>query len=162
MRTRPNDSDSHVGKWVTQARNRLAARREEKPLTKAGQIRAVWPQVEAALANGQSLTSIRNWLEDEGVVVSLRTLSSYKTRFRRKDEANRKRQTLEALLRQTGPPRGLVQEAPQEPPHSPADSNTQPSNEPDPYAQARRILEEKQFDIRTIHGDGDPTGRDLV
>ena len=162
MRTPPNDSDTPLRKWVTQARNRLAARREEKPLTKAGQIRAVWPQVEAALANGQSLTSIRNWLEDEGVVVSLRTLSSYKTRFRRKDEANRRRQTLEALLRQTGAPQGVVQDASQEPPHSPSDSNMQPSNEPDPYAQARRILEEKKFDIRTIHGDGDPTGRDLV
>jgi hypothetical protein len=162
MGTRANDSDSHVRKWITQARNRLAARREEKPLTKAGQIRAVWPQVEAALANGQSLSSIRNWLEDEGVVVSLRTLSSYKTRFRRREDANRKRRALEASIRQTGLPQERVEEPLREPPHSPADSNAQPSNEHDPYAQARRVLNEKRPDIRNIHGDGDPTGRDLV
>jgi hypothetical protein len=55
-----------------------------------------------------------------------------------------------------------VDEPLREPPHSPADSNAQPSNEHDPYAQARRVLDEKRSDIRNIHGDGDPTGRDLV
>lgn len=162
MSSRPNDSDSQLRRWVTQARNRLAARREEKPRTKAGQVRALWPQIEAALANGQSLASVRNWLEDEGVIVSIRTLSSYKTRFRRKEEANRKKQALEALISRAGPPPGQIQQAPQELPQSLADPNAPPSNERDPYAQARRILDEKKFDIRTIHGDGDPTGRDLV
>jgi hypothetical protein len=37
----------------------------------------------------------------------------------------------------------------------------QSADKRDPFAQARRALE-KTFDIRTIHGDGDPTGRNLV
>ena len=38
--------------WITQARTRFALRRAEKPATKAGQIRALWPDIEAALAVG--------------------------------------------------------------------------------------------------------------
>jgi hypothetical protein len=30
--------------WMAHARTRLALRRAEKPATKAGQIRALWPQ----------------------------------------------------------------------------------------------------------------------
>ena len=158
VRTGANDSDKRSGKWVTQTRNRLAARREEKPVTKAGQIRALWREIEGALANGQSLNSIREWLEEEGVTVTRATLSSYKRRFRRREEANRKTEALEALLRQTGAALqtlGRAQEGSPEPPRV-AD---QPIR--DPFAQARRALE-KTFDIRTIHGDGDPTGRNLV
>jgi hypothetical protein len=46
VHTGANDSDKRSGKWVTQTRNRLAARREEKPVTKAGQIRALWREIE--------------------------------------------------------------------------------------------------------------------
>jgi hypothetical protein len=158
VRTGANDSDKRSGKWVTQTRNRLAARREEKPVTKAGQIRALWREIEGALADGQSLNSIREWLEEKGVTVTRATLSSYKRRFRRREEANRKTAVLEAFLRQTGAAlqtQGLAQEASPEP--------AREAGEPvrDPFAQARRALE-KTFDIRTIHGDGDPTGRNLV
>jgi hypothetical protein len=158
VRTGGNDSDKRSGKWVTQARNRIAARREEKPVTKAGQIRALWREIEGALADGQSLKSIREWLEEEGVTVTRATLSSYKRRFRRREEANRKTAALEAFLRQTGAALqtpDLAQEASPEPPRV----SGQPIR--DPFAQARRALE-KTFDIRTIHGDGDPTGRNLV
>jgi hypothetical protein len=157
VRTEANDSNRRSGKWVTQARNRLAARREEKPLTKAGQIRALWPEIEGALAGGQSLKSIREWLEEEGVIVTRATLSSYKRRFRRREEADRKTAALEAFLRQTGAAlqTPVAQEASPEPPRVAG----QPIR--DPFAQARRALE-KTFDIRTIHGDGDPTGRNLV
>jgi len=157
VRTEANDSNRRSGKWVTQVRNRLAARREEKPLTKAGQIRALWPEIEGALAGGQSLKSIREWLEEEGVIVTRATLSSYKRRFLRREEADRKTAALEAFLRQTGAAlqTPVAQEASPEPPRV-AD---QPIR--DPFAQARRALE-KTFDIRTIHGDGDPTGRNLV
>ena len=157
VRTGANDSDKRSGKWVTQTRNRLAARREEKPLTKAGQIRALWPEIEGALAGGQSLKSIREWLEEEGVIVTRATLSSYKRRFRRREEADRKTAALEAFLRQTGAAlqTPVAQEASPEPPRVAG----QPIR--DPFAQARRALE-KTFDIRTIHGDGDPTGRNLV
>ena len=150
-----NESDKRNGKWASQTRSRLSARREEKPLTKAGQIRALWPEIEAALGTGQSLTSIRDWLEDEGVVLSMRTLSSYKTRLRRKEKANRQREALEAFVRPSGdvsPTPRPVQEDQRKP---------QSADKRDPFAQARRALE-KTFDIRTIHGDGDPTGRNLV
>jgi hypothetical protein len=115
-------------------------------------------EIERALADGQSLKSIREWLEEEGVTVTRATLSSYKRRFRRREEANRKTAVLEAFLRQTGAAlqtQGLAQEASPEP--------AREAGEPvrDPFAQARRALE-KTFDIRTIHGDGDPTGRNLV
>ena len=160
MTVRTGAIDSHKGSrnWVTQARNRLAARREEKPVTKAGQIRALWREIEGALVDGQSLRSIRDWLEEEGVTVSRATLSSYKRRFRRREEANRKTAALEAFLRQTGAAQqtqGLAQEASPEPAREAGQSVR------DPFAQARRALE-KTFDIRTIHGDGDPTGRNLV
>jgi predicted xylose isomerase-like sugar epimerase len=158
VRTGANDPNKRSGKWITQARNRLAARREEKPVTKAGQIRALWREIEGALADGQSLKSIREWLEEEGIVVTRATLSSYKRRFRRRDAANRRTEALEAFMRQTGSASQMlvpVQQASAEPPRV-AD---QP--ERDPFAQARRALE-KNFDIRIIHGDGDPTGRNLV
>jgi len=130
----------------------------KSPLTKAGQIRALWREIEGALADGQSLKSIRKWLEEEGVTVTRATLSSYKRRFRRREEANRKTAVLEAFLRQTGAAlqtQGLAQEA------SPEPSRVAGERVRDPFAQARRALE-KTFDIRTIHGDGDPTGRTLV
>jgi len=102
VRTEANDSNRRSGKWVTQARNRLAARREEKPLTKAGQIRALWQEIEGALAGGESLKSIGEWLEEEGVIVTRATLSSYKKRFRCRGESNRKTAVLEAFVRQPG------------------------------------------------------------
>jgi len=162
-----SDSDNRLGKWVTQARNRMAARREEKPLTKAGQIRALWREIEAALADGQSLKSVRDWLEDEGVVVTLRTLSSYKTRFRRREEANRKAQALDAFVNPTRRARKTLGPAAQEtlperPPVDPQRQNAHPPDREDPFAQARRSLEKQEFDIRSIHGDGDPTGSNLI
>src|SRR5579863_2086161 len=53
------------GNWIGPVRNRLAAHRAEKPTTKAGQIRALWPEIEAALAGEQSMKSIRQWLEED-------------------------------------------------------------------------------------------------
>jgi hypothetical protein len=41
--------------WIALVRSRLALRRAEKPATKAGQIRAIWPEIDAALAGGQSM-----------------------------------------------------------------------------------------------------------
>ena len=70
--------------WVSQARARFARRRTEKPATKAGQIRALWPDIEAALEGGQSMKSIRKWLEeDAGITLGLTSLTSYISRIRR-------------------------------------------------------------------------------
>ncbi|MGA2038257.1 MAG: hypothetical protein ABSH42_03185 [Bryobacteraceae bacterium] len=74
--------------WIAETRHRLAQRRGRKPATKAGQIRALWPEIRAAIADGQSLASIRQWLEEEGgVVVTVQSLGSYLTRIRRKELA---------------------------------------------------------------------------
>jgi hypothetical protein len=74
--------------WIADTRRRLAQRRGKKPATKAGQIRALWPEIQAAMADGQSLASIRQWLEEEGgVVVTVQSLGSYLTRIRRKEQA---------------------------------------------------------------------------
>ena len=54
-----------------------------RPTTKAGAVRALWPVIEAALANGQSLKSVRNWLEEEGVHLTYNQLTSYAGRIRR-------------------------------------------------------------------------------
>ncbi len=75
--------------WIAETRNRLAQRRGKKPATKAGQLRALWPEIRAAKAEGQSLATIRQWLEEEGgIVVTVQSLGSYLTRIRRKERAN--------------------------------------------------------------------------
>jgi hypothetical protein len=72
--------------WITETRDRLAQRRGKKPATKAGQLRALWPEIRAATAEGQSLATIRQWLEEEaGIVVTVQSLGSYLTRIRRKE-----------------------------------------------------------------------------
>src|ERR1700678_4013643 len=74
--------------WITETRLRLAQRRGRKPATKSGQIRALWPEIRTAMADGQSLASIRQWLEEEGgVIVTVQSLGSYLTRIRRKETA---------------------------------------------------------------------------
>ena len=75
--------------WIAETRLRLAQRRGKKPGTKAGQIRALWPEIRTAIADGQSLASIRQWLEEEGgVIVTVQSFGSYLTRIRRKEMAN--------------------------------------------------------------------------
>jgi hypothetical protein len=74
--------------WIAETRHRLAQRRGKKPATKAGQIRALWPEIRAAINDGQSLASVRQWLEEEGgVIVTVQSLGSYLTRIRRKELA---------------------------------------------------------------------------
>ena len=71
--------------WASHARARLARRRTEKPATKAGQIRVLWPDIEAALEGGQSMKSIRKWLEEDArVTLGLASLTSYISRIRRR------------------------------------------------------------------------------
>jgi len=85
--------------WVGTPRSRLALRRAEKPATKAGQIRALWPDIEAALAVGQSIKSICAWLaEDAGIPLSVNSFTSYVSRIRRREKADRGPQhNIEAL-----------------------------------------------------------------
>ena len=72
--------------WAIQARFRLARRRAEKPATEAGQIRALWPDIEAALGLGQSMRTICAWLaEDAGITLGVTSLTSYISRIRRRE-----------------------------------------------------------------------------
>jgi hypothetical protein len=85
---RPNADNST--EWMIQARSRLARRRAEKPATKAGQIRALWPDIEAALSVGQSMKTICAWLgEDAGITLGVTSLTSYVSRIRRREAASR-------------------------------------------------------------------------
>lgn len=85
--------------WVIQARSRLALRRAEKPTTKAAQIRALWPDIEAALAVGQSMKTICAWLaQDAGIALGVTSLTSYVSRIRRREEPSRCTRDLQPAL----------------------------------------------------------------
>jgi hypothetical protein len=66
------------------ARTRLAALRETKPPTKAAQVRALWPEIKAALDKGHTLKAACDCLQADGITLSVQTLGSYITRIRRK------------------------------------------------------------------------------
>ena len=91
--------------WVSLARARFARHRTEKPATKAGQIRALWPDIEAALEGGQSMKSIRKWLEeDAGITLGITSLTSYISRIRRRLAAKRRTSCDRAIVQpQTHP-----------------------------------------------------------
>lgn len=71
--------------WSPLARTRLAALREKKPARKSAQIRAVWPDIKAALDNGHSLKAVCECLEAAGVTVTVPALGVYIGRIRKKD-----------------------------------------------------------------------------
>jgi hypothetical protein len=71
--------------WSPLARARLAALREKKPARKSAQIRAVWPDIKAALDNGHSLKTVCECLEATGITVTVPALAVYIGRIRKKD-----------------------------------------------------------------------------
>jgi hypothetical protein len=153
------DNFEDGGNWASESRLRLARRRAKKPETKAAQIRARWPEIAAALETGQSVKSIRHWLEeDAGIVVSAASLTSYISRIRRRQ--SRAKHALEPLP----PHEALAVDVPPTPRElgvrTPADSIQQPST--DPIAQAMSALNKPRLDIRQLHGDGDPAGKRLI
>ena len=85
------DQGGNSQSWAMQARSRLALRCAEKPATKAGQIRALWPDIEAAFAAGQAMKTICAWLaEDAGTALGVPSLTSYISRIRRQEATNRR------------------------------------------------------------------------
>lgn len=70
--------------WIIRARARLAARRNGRPTTKSGAIRALWPEIQQALHSGQTLKTVRDWLEAEGVSIRYNQLATYVARLRQK------------------------------------------------------------------------------
>ena len=79
-----SDETNGVDGWLYDVRARLKARGNRRPETKARVVLALWPEIRAALESGQSLRSVRQWLEDEGLVISYGCLSSYVSRIRRR------------------------------------------------------------------------------
>jgi hypothetical protein len=73
--------------WVPAARERLKRRAESRPTKIMGQIRAVWPEIQTALANGQSQKDICQWLRDEDIHISPKALSVYLSRIRKNRNA---------------------------------------------------------------------------
>lgn len=105
--------------WITNVRARLAARKNGLPSTKVGAVRALWPEIEQALQNGQTLKSIREWLEAEGLPLRYSQLTLYVRRIRQK-------QASEVLLR---PGNELATQAAIRPP------DNRPAPEPGPVAR---------------------------
>jgi hypothetical protein len=158
-----DQTKSRLDQWIARARQNLATRRGEKPLTKAGQLRAVWPEIQIALDDGQSLKAVRGWLEEQGVVFTIDPLRTYVSRIRRERRKKAAERFLDAAMATPGP--GAVVTA--EPP-SVAPTPVPPASEPivaertlGPLAQAQEALAKRRFDIRLIHGDGDPSDRNL-
>jgi hypothetical protein len=154
-----------VENWIGLVRTRLAAHRGEKPTTKAAQIRALWPEVEAALHGGHSTKKICAWLEEEaGITVGVTSLTSYLSRLRRQENAGRRvevppldfarAETRREPVLALKPTRPLVASSPH--------TNRSPLPPEDPLAQAMRAVSTPALDIRRIHNDGDPSGRKLV
>jgi hypothetical protein len=149
--------------WMAQARTRLAVRRAEKPATKAGQIRALWPDIEAALAVGQTIKSICKWLEeDAGITLGVTSLTSYISRIRRREKANRSPEAPAAQSVRAETESIRVLSAAHPPAMARADGSSTPRLPNDPLAPAMRVLSRPGLDIRKIHNDGDPEGRNLV
>jgi hypothetical protein len=85
-------------KWPPPNANRLSALREKKPQRKAAQIRAFWPDIKIAIENGHPYVLICECLEAMGVSVTVKSLSSYVSRMRKKD----------AILKVQDTPRGAI------------------------------------------------------
>src|SRR6185437_10167769 len=71
--------------WPPQTLTRLAALREKKPSRKSAQIRAVWPDIKAALDHGHTLKAVCECLEATGIAVTVPALAVYIGRIRKKD-----------------------------------------------------------------------------
>jgi hypothetical protein len=149
--------------WIAEARTRLAMRRAEKPATKAGQIRALWPDIEAALAVGQTIKSICKWLEeDAGITLGVTSLTSYISRIRRREKANRFLEVPAAQSVRSETESIRVSSAAHPPAMAQAAGSPAQGQPNDPLAQAMRVLSRPKMDIRKIHNDGDPEGRNLI
>ncbi len=79
----------HSPSGLGHARTRLAALGEKNPPTTAGQLRELWPEIEAALARRHPLKTICECLEAGGVNVNPRTLAAYIARMRKSSAQSR-------------------------------------------------------------------------
>jgi hypothetical protein len=123
--------------WIPETRNRLAQRRAKKPDTKSGQIWALWPEI---------------------------------SRSRRKEAVLRRAEAESAFFRaaiseepqaSSGGKRANSKSPTGNPPSKAREETEEPTD--DPMAGAIRALDKaRRRDIRDIHGDGDPSGKNLI
>ena len=159
-----DQTKSRPDEWIARARRHVATRRGEKPLTKAGQLRALWPEIQTALDDGQSLKAIRGWLEDQGVVFTINSLRMYVSRIRQQRRKKAADRFLEAAMPTSDPNPIATPQTPSVRPAAPVSPVIEPNaaDRPfDPLAQAQEALAKRRFDIRKLHGDGDPSDRNL-
>ena len=159
-----DQSKNRIDEWITRAKRHLAVRSRQKPITKAGQLRALWPEIQIALDQGQTLKAIRDWLAEQGLVFRGGNFRTYVLRIRRERRKKAAARFLEAAMSASAPEPAVVSQTPAAAPPTPLAPASEPivADRPtDPLAQAREALSKRRFDIRKIHGDGDPTGRNL-
>ena len=103
------------------------------------------------------------WLEeDAGITLGVTSLTSYISRIRRREKANRSPETPAAQSVRAETESIRVLSAAHPPAMARADGSSTPRLPNDPLAQAMRVLSRPGLDIRKVHNDGDPEGRNLV
>ena len=102
------------------------------------------------------MKSIRKWLEeDAGVTLSITSLTSYISRIRRRLKPKRPAQVAFGQIIQPQAPPGPNT-------RSPVTLTAAAAPEHDPLGQDKRALSQPKLDIRKLHNDGDPEGRNLI
>ena len=105
------------------------------------------------------MKSIRKWLEEEaGLRLGITSLTSYISRIRRRETANRSSDRIVQSVRAQIRPESKPLDQSSIPPAR--RSETKPPD--DPLAQAMRALAKRKLDIRQMHGDGDPRDQNLI
>jgi len=155
--------------WIPETRNRLARRRARKPHTKAGQLWALWPEIKAALAEGQSARTVVEWLEeDAGIVVSVGSFTSYISRNRKREAAQRTAEAAKAFQRvhddtaSTRRPVTAVGVETLQAESGRPDAPQSEAAESDPMVRTMAALRKRRFDIREAHLNGDPSNVKLI
>jgi hypothetical protein len=122
--------------------NRLRERAEEKPRTKIGQVRQVWPEIKNLLSAGHSLKDIWTWLNEIGLAIGYAHLSYCIAQLRLQD---RSAQTaIQELLRGLRP-----EQARQDQPAGQAEPS--PNETSDPLRNIReRRARKSGFETRSL------------
>jgi hypothetical protein len=102
VRTRASKGTEPVGRngWQLDL-SQLRARLLEKPRTKAGQVRQMWPDIKNLLAAGHTLKDIWACLNEIGLQIGYARLSHYLGELRLRDQAAQA-QFAASLATQTG------------------------------------------------------------
>jgi hypothetical protein len=65
----------------------LEALATQRPVTLISQLRAVWPEVQAALKAGHRLREVHKALNESGIAISYRRLTDYRSRIRKSNKS---------------------------------------------------------------------------